>query len=106
MKNKAYQASHYDQPCSCAYEMCSGLVTGHHLRISDLSGTSMKAGDEFAIPVCDKHHKQCHAAYIDKEEQVKMLALYWLERMIQKHGMVKALKMMGADYVRNMELGG
>ena len=51
------------QPCSASGKWklyCDGAVVAHHVRTAANSGTGMKPGDEWLVPLCDKHHKEGH----------------------------------------------
>jgi hypothetical protein len=49
-----------DEPCL----VCRGAFGGsdpHHLTIAGGRGTALRAGDEWAVPLCRKHHNELHA---------------------------------------------
>ena len=35
-------------------------VVAHHLTIAQPKARGLKAGDQYAVPLCDKHHKELH----------------------------------------------
>jgi hypothetical protein len=48
------------QPCAVRDWECYGTIVGHHVRTAANSGTGMKPGDEWLVPLCDFHHKMGH----------------------------------------------
>lgn len=44
------------------YVETNPYVTWHHVRRSSNAGTAIKPGDQFALGVCDRHHKAIHQA--------------------------------------------
>ena len=48
----------------------------HHLKgVRYLSGVGLKAGDNYAVPLCRRCHSRLHEGRIEKEEQWQWLAL-------------------------------
>lgn len=42
--------------CGCQ----DGTVVGHHLKCSRSGGMGIKPGDNYAIPLCHRHHREVH----------------------------------------------
>ena len=65
MKNAKYLEYVREKPCAvCMHGVtpCDGPIQAHHLLRpwSGKRGMGMKAGDENAIPLCAKHHRELH----------------------------------------------
>jgi hypothetical protein len=45
----------------CSVPDCTGItIQAHHVRTAANSGTSIKPGDEWAVPLCASHHNELH----------------------------------------------
>ena len=44
----------------CTVPGCPWATVAHHVRTAATAGTGMKPGDEWLVPLCDKHHKEGH----------------------------------------------
>jgi hypothetical protein len=40
--------------------LCGGFSHAHHLMFAEPSAMSKKSGDNFAVPLCPKHHNELH----------------------------------------------
>lgn len=101
IRDKKYQASHHEQPCSFAFMGgCSSQETnvGHHLKIAGLKSLNSKNCDAMALPACSNHHTMCDDEVIGKEIQRVVWAAYILERLTQKYGIMKAMQMLSGAY--------
>lgn len=98
MKNKAYQKSHQDQPCTYSSYECFGDVVGHHVRVAGCCGTGKKMSDAVVIPVCVFHHRLCDARQISTSNQLNEWMKYMLERLTQEHGQAIAVEKLGRLY--------
>lgn len=104
MRDKEYLRSAKDEVCTYAHlGGCYGDVVMHHIRVAGMCGTGQKMGDQYTIPVCHHHHQMCDKREIPTSDQLQEMVAYWLHRLTKKHGVVKALTMMGEDYARRLK---
>jgi hypothetical protein len=54
--NEAHLAYIRSLPCAVKSRECKGPIHPHHVRNGTGGGTSMKPGDEWAVPICAYHH--------------------------------------------------
>lgn len=47
--------------CACMDAGCSGRIEAHHIRTAATAGVGIKPGDEWAVPLCDLHHREIHS---------------------------------------------
>jgi hypothetical protein len=67
VRDKVYLAHVRRKPCTVGPDGCEGAVEAAHLRFSDFAagrinpGKSRKSDDCWALPLCQKHHREQHA---------------------------------------------
>jgi len=98
VKDKAYQKSHREHPCTYSSYECMGDVVGHHIRVKGC-GTGRKMSDAVVIPVCVYHHRCCDARAISTQNQLNRWMKYMLERLTQEYGQTNAVDKLGAAYL-------
>jgi len=105
MRDKEYLKSSVDESCTYSHlGGCSGDIVHHHIRVAGMCGAGMKMGDQYTIPVCANiHHPRCDSRDIPTSDQLQEMVAYWLHRLTKKHGVVKALGMMGEDYAKRLQ---
>lgn len=71
----------------CCIPTCSSKSPSdpHHLRVSNERGVGLKATDRWAIPLCRRHHEECHTVGSRKEEE------WFLAREIDCYGLANSL---------------
>ena len=47
-------------PCAVCGPTCEGPIEAHHVRENTGAGVGMKPGDEWAVPLCARHHAELH----------------------------------------------
>jgi len=97
VRDKAYQRSHHEQPCTFAGHLCHGDVVGHHIRVKNC-GTGKKMSDAVVIPVCHYHHKMCDKRTISTQHQLNEWCKYMLERLTQEYGQTEAVERLAMAY--------
>jgi len=97
VRDKAYQSSHHDQPCTYADILCYGDVIGHHIRVKGC-GTGSKMSDAVVIPVCMYHHRLCDIRQISTQKQLNEWCKYMLERLTRAHGQSEAVERLAMAY--------
>jgi len=97
IRDKKYQASHHDHPCTYSSNLCQGDVIGHHIRVKGC-GTGIKMSDAVVIPVCQYHHKLCDTRQISTQSQLNEWCKYMLERLTQAHGQTAAVEYLALSY--------
>jgi len=98
VRDKAYQKSHRDQPCTFASHLCQhDTVVGHHIRVKGC-GTGSKMSDAVVIPVCAYHHRLCDSRTISTQHQLNEWCKYMLERLTAKYGQTEAVERLAMAY--------
>lgn len=46
--------------CAVENAECHGKIEAHHVRLTGDGGTSLKPGDNCAVPLCGFHHREIH----------------------------------------------
>lgn len=62
IRDKKHLAYVRSQPCMITYggENCNRAADPHHLLNVQSSAMGMKAGDDWAVPICRVHHRELH----------------------------------------------
>lgn len=47
---------------------CEGRIEAHHVRSAATSGVGVKPGDDHAVPLCARHHREVHQLGIESFE--------------------------------------
>lgn len=68
-----------EHPCC----ICKGASVAHHLTIAEPKARGLKAGDNWTLPLCDRHHTELHN-FGDEN-------LYWLLYNIDPFSIAKEL---------------
>lgn len=68
-------------PCRMHSVLCYGRIHAHHA--GERPGIAMKAPDNTAIPLCETHHREWHAATGMFFGWTKLLRRYWADEAIE-----------------------
>lgn len=62
--NKGHLGWIHEQPCQLQSTACDGVTQAHHLLKpwDGVRGMGLKATDRNLVPLCEKHHRELHAA--------------------------------------------
>lgn len=79
LRDKKYLAYVRSHPCL----ICGGASDAHHLTHAQPRGVSLKTGDQFAVPLCRRHHDDLHQSPMSEQKWWDLQAINpikWAEK--------------------------
>lgn len=98
MTENDYREILRNMPCAFCSLCQYGLISWHHLKCLQQSGTAMKPPAWATIPVCDKCHKRCHSYEISRTAQISAMLFVWVKVGADRIGAERFWEKLGKAY--------